>query len=430
MHLLISAYACAPHMGSEYAVGWTWVTGARRLGHKVSVLASSVYREAILAACNADKELADIGWRFPEVPGWRLHPGVEPRYERTYNLLWQLVAARDGAEIVARERVDAIHHASWAGIRAPTFLGHLGPPLVIGPIGGGETSPSGLRDRIGARGRILEFVRDLSSRTIAFNPIIRPGLRHAAVLFVSTPDTQRLFNGRLRQKTRVFSQLSLPYLPQTPPARCAEPKAPTFIFAGRLLYWKGVHIALQAFSQLLPHHPEARFTIIGDGPERSRLQHQAEALGIAGRVDFLSRMPQPLLFELYDRHSFLLFPSLHDSGGMVALEAMARGLPVVCLDLGGPGLLVNEASGLVISTAGRTTDEVAAAMAQAVLDALARPERLDKHSEEAIRCARKFETGERAGALYTEVANLVRSLTAGSDQTAPSLFPQNTEGTP
>jgi len=63
-------------------------------------------------------------------------------------------------------------------------------------------------------------------------------------------------------------------------------------------------------------------------------------------------------------------------------------------------LLVNEASGLVISTVGRTTDEVAAAMAQAVIDVLARPERLDKLSEEAIRCSRKFEAGERAGALY------------------------------
>src|SRR5262249_17128782 len=52
------------------------------------------------------------------------------------------------------------------------------------------------------------------------------------------------------------------------------------------------------------------------------------------------RMPPAELFELYDTHSLLLFPSLHDSGGFVVLEALSHGLPVVCLDLGGPREIV------------------------------------------------------------------------------------------
>jgi glycosyltransferase involved in cell wall biosynthesis len=46
----------------------------------------------------------------------------------------------------------------------------------------------------------------------------------------------------------------------------------------------------------------------------------------------------------------LVFPSLHDSGGIVVLEALSEGLPVVCLDLGGPGTVVNESCGIVVPT--------------------------------------------------------------------------------
>ena len=418
MNLLVSAYACAPHLGSEYGVGWTWVTGARRLGHKVWALASPVYRELILDTCASDPELVDIDWTFPEVPGWALRPGLEPRHERTYNLLWQIQAMRHGAAIVNRERIDAIHHASWAGIRAPSFLGGLGPPLIMGPIGGGETSPPGLRDLIGVRARALEFLRDLSNRTITINPIVRPALKQAAALFVATPETDRLFKGRLSAKTKVFSQLSLPHLP-TPRCRGSRTGAPTFIFAGRLLYWKGVHIALRAFSRVLTHYPTARFTVVGDGPERKRLRKEADALGIEGQVEFLSRIPQRSLFELYDRHDFMLFPSLHDSGGMAALEAMALGLPVVCLDLGGPGLLVNAASGLVIATARRGTDEVAKAMAEAILEALEQHGRLQALSASAIQRAAEFAAERRVRALYGEIAKVISTSHVTSSPSIP-----------
>ena len=61
---------------------------------------------------------------------------------------------------------------------------------------------------------------------------------------------------------------------------------------------------------------------------------------VRDRVEFIPRVPQLKLFELYDTHDLLLFPSLHDSGGYVVLEALSHGLPVVCLDLGGPNEIV------------------------------------------------------------------------------------------
>jgi hypothetical protein len=86
MKLLISAYACAPNRGSDYAVGWNWATEAHRLGHEIWVLASPVHRADIVAACSLDPTLAGIHWIFPSVRSWRLEPGIEPEWERTYNI--------------------------------------------------------------------------------------------------------------------------------------------------------------------------------------------------------------------------------------------------------------------------------------------------------------------------------------------------------
>jgi glycosyltransferase involved in cell wall biosynthesis len=399
MKLLISAYACAPNRGSDHAVGWNWATEAHRLGHEIWAFVSPAHRESIKRACEEIPGLEGIHWVFPEVMGWSLEQGVEPKWERTYNLLWQRAALRYACDLHRRVGFDLIHHLTWAGIRAPTFLGALSAPLVIGPIGGGETSPSALRDEIGLRGRILESMRDLSNSTIAINPVVRPGLARASVIFVSTSDTQSLFSGALRNKMVVFSQLGLPSVPPANLPRSASgPRR--ILYAGRLLYWKGVHIAIRAFAEVVKQTPTAHFTIVGDGPERSRLEQDVKQNNLSANVEFIPRLPQNSLFELYRSHDLFLFPSLHDSGGFVVLEALAHGLPVVCLDLGGPKDMVTPNSGVVVKNNGRDTAQVAAAMAREISSLLASTERLALLSAGAALRARDFILAQRIERLY------------------------------
>ena len=403
MKLLISAYACAPNRGSEHAVGWAWVMEAHRLGHEVWVLASPAHRNSIELACRASADLASIHWIFPEVKGWPLRQGSEPKWERTYNLLWQRAAARHARDLLEETHIDLVHHVTWAGIRAPTFLGRLGPPLIVGPIGGGESSPPSLRVGLGMRGRLLEGIRDLSNATIGLNPLVRRGLLDAALIFVSTEDTQRLLARALHRASIVFSQVGLPDRPEVRD-RSSAAASPRFIYAGRLLYWKGLHIALRAFAEIVKNAPGARFTIVGDGPERARLGAQVKALRLGDHVDFIPRLPQQQLFELFDNNDLMLFPSLHDSGGFVVVEAMSRGLPVACLDLGGPRDIVTADSGIVVGTHGRNTQSVAAAMAEEILCLLDTPGRLAELSVGAIERAQHFLTRNRVPDFYRRVA--------------------------
>ena len=403
MKLLISAYACAPERGSEHAVGWNWTTAAHRLGHQVWALASTVHRGAIETACREDRGLNGINWIFPGVAGWPLRDGVEPGWERTYNLLWQFAALNRARAFHREVRFDAVHHLTWGGVRAPTFLGALGAPLIVGPIGGGESSPAGLRDTFTLRSRIAERARDLSNASITINPMTRGGLAQAKVIFVKTPDTQRLFTKTMQRKSQTFLELTL-QRSQLGAPRVPPPGPPRLLYAGRLLYWKGAHIAIGALAALLPRIPQARLTIVGAGPEGERLKAEAAAKNLGDRIEFIPWLPQQELFALYGAHDLFVFPSLHDSSGNVVLEALSHGLPVMCLDLGGPPQIVTPQAGIVVSTAGRSTMGVAAAMAEEMQRLFAEPARLAALSAGAIARASEFVVSDRIGAFYRAAA--------------------------
>jgi glycosyltransferase involved in cell wall biosynthesis len=153
--------------------------------------------------------------------------------------------------------------------------------------------------------------------------------------------------------------------------------------------------------------PGARLTIVGRGPEQGRLKADAAAYDLDENVDFISWLPQQQLFELYTSHDLFIFPSLHDSGGYVVIEALSQGLPVVCLDLGGPREIVTPDSGSVIGTAGRNTAEVAATMADEMFQLLTSSARLSTLSAGAVARANDFILSNRIAKFYDCAADII-----------------------
>jgi glycosyltransferase involved in cell wall biosynthesis len=345
--------------------------------------------------------LQRIRWVFPEVAPWPLQQGKEPGWERTYNLLWQREALRVSRELHRELPFDLVHHLTWAGVRAPTFLGALGAPLIIGPVGGGETSPGKLRDRFPLRGRVLESVRDLSNATIELNPIVRLGLRKAGVIFARTADTRNLLSPPLRAKTYVQMELGVTPAQIGVPRRVRQiPRK--LLYAGRLLYWKGVHIAIEAMSQLVAHMPDAHLTIVGNGPDKARLKSEITRLNLNTNITLVSWMPQEQFLRVYDTHDIFVFPSLHDSAGWVVLESLCKGLPVACLNLGGPKEIVTPASGIIVDTTGLDTSGVAAKLAEELRALLSDPERLAVLSAGAVARAGDFLLSKQVERLYAK----------------------------
>jgi len=116
---------------------------------------------------------------------------------------------------------------------------------------------------------------------------------------------------------------------------------PVVGFAGRLVHEKGVEVLLRAFAIVLEHCPEARLLLIGDGPERARLESLAEDLRIVGRVTWTGHLPRDESQERLAAAWVQVVPSLWaEPFGLVAPEAMMRGTAVIASQSGGLGEIV------------------------------------------------------------------------------------------
>ena len=131
--------------------------------------------------------------------------------------------------------------------------------------------------------------------------------------------------------------------------RFAGPDQRIVLFVGRMVREKGAHILIEAAPQVLRGHPEALFVLVGGGPS-DHLDRRARELGIDSRVKITGFIPDEELEKLYQTASVAVYPSLYEPFGIVALEGMAAGLPVVVSDAGGlPEVVEHERSGLLTS---------------------------------------------------------------------------------
>ena len=133
---------------------------------------------------------------------------------------------------------------------------------------------------------------------------------------------------------------------------------------GRLEHWKGFHLAVESLAALIAEVPTAELHIVGAGPADAHLRAQVKSLGLQQNVQFLGRLPRAEVLARLANSHVLVHPSLHDSGGWATLEAAAIGLPIVCLDIGGPALQVTTQTGIKISV--RDPEQVVPQIAKAL----------------------------------------------------------------
>ncbi|MEO1069005.1 MAG: glycosyltransferase family 4 protein, partial [Cyanobacteria bacterium J06638_6] len=120
------------------------------------------------------------------------------------------------------------------------------------------------------------------------------------------------------------------------PARPSLASPPTVVFAGRLVWEKGIDVLVRAFVQVKAHCPEAQLMIAGDGPERDRINHQIEQLGLSESITLPGHLPRSEMEEHFNQAWVQVVPSRWaEPFGMVAAEGMMRGTAVVASASGG-----------------------------------------------------------------------------------------------
>jgi glycosyltransferase involved in cell wall biosynthesis len=347
--VLLSAYACEPGKGSEAEIGWNWVQQAGRIANVWAITRAS--NRAAIEAELRDTPLPNVHWCYLDLPKWARTWKRGNRGFLLYYFLWQVAAYRLGRRLHATVGFDRVHHVTMGTFRLPTFLSRLPVPFIWGPVGGGEEAPRVLYSALSRRGRAMERLRDLSNALVEFDPAARSTARRAFAILATSPQSAARLRRLGASHVRVLSHTALSVsdldaLRELPVRRTPNIR---FFSVGRLLEWKGFQLGLSAFAQAQKDLPGAEYWLFGDGPARGALEAFIAQQGLQNRVVFHGRVTRSQLLRALQNCDILVHPSFHDSGGYVCVEAMAAGRPVICLDLGGPGLLVSEESGIKIA---------------------------------------------------------------------------------
>ena len=364
MKILVSAYSCEPGQGSERGVGWNLVCEIAR-HHQVWVLTRPDESKAAIEAELARNPNPNLNFVYFTLPFWQdsLRWGQSGAMQLHY-YLWQIQAYFVARKLHRQVQFDLSHHLTFVKYSSPSFLALLPIPFVWGPIGGGESAPRAFWQDFSREAKIYEVARSMVRWLGEQDPFVRYDARKSSAIRATTQDTaERLYKMGASQ-VEILSQVGLTSMEIDRLAKYDLPKNKPvkFISIGRLLHWKGFHLGLRAFHQA--NLPNSEYWIVGEGPEQERLQQLAAELKISDRVKFLGWLPRQQALSTLESCHVLVHPSLHDSGGMVCMEAMAAGRPVICLDLGGPGSQVTSETGFKIkaSTPAQSVRDMAIAM--------------------------------------------------------------------
>ena len=183
------------------------------------------------------------------------------------------------------------------------------------------------------------------------------------------------------------------------------------LFVGRLIERKGVHLLIEAVAGLAAGQPTPTLTIVGDGPERQRLEAMTRRLGLSDRIAFRGQLGREALAAAYRDAAILVLPAVTDAMPNVVLEAMASGLAIVTTRTGGAELV--QGNGVVVDRA--DPESLRAAIAGYV----AAPDLLATHREASRRLAQGL-SWRAVGSYFLDVYGEVMAMSAGRSASIPA----------
>lgn len=342
------AYACDPKGIGEYWLGWGWAEQAAR-----------AYRVELITTLHCPQSVEESA----RARGIKVHFVGLPKWIRTLigflggggawlgRIVWQYHAARLAEKLHKQTPFDLVHQTTFHTFRIPFASSRLNIPSVWGPIAGGEFVPPEFSSYAGG-GRFSALNRKISNQLCLHFPPVKKSLRRAAAIFVSNHTTLNFLPAEIRAKCVVVPPNSLRPEDERPPTDLqTSPQKPVsdtlqLLFLGYCFPTRSMRLVFEALIQ--SGLKDYRFSIVGEGPALEDWKQSAATLGLSGKVVFTGKLPYKEAQSYYESSDILVFPALKDSGGSSLLEAMSRGLPIVCLDWAGPGEMVDDESGIKI----------------------------------------------------------------------------------
>lgn len=367
LKILISAYACSPYRGSEPGVGWGFVRELAKHHELWVIVEEEKFRADIERYLQDHPQLAQtVHFRFIAKQRNRALRKLWPPSYYWYYRRWHQDALTLAQRLHREVGFDLAHQLTMVGFREPGYLWQLDVPFVWGPVGGLGLFPWRFISQLGAYGAAYylgyNVYNALQTRYMA-RP--RQAARRAGVgLLTATPDNQREALARWGCKSTLMAEVGLPSAPVAgvPVRRPGE--ALRIVWTGQHISRKALNLGLQALAAQGSAAPDWELHVLGEGPLTATWQAQAVQLGLAGQCHFHGWLAREQALAVMARAHVMLITSLRDLTSTVTVEALAMGLPIVCLDHCGFAHAVDESCGIKVAVT--TPAEVVAGLGAAL----------------------------------------------------------------
>jgi glycosyltransferase involved in cell wall biosynthesis len=297
------------------------------------------------------------------------------------------------------------------------FLRKTPIPFVIGPLNGGLPWPPGFRQLDNQR----EWISGL--RTLyQLLPFARSTYRYAAAIIAASSQTYAEF--------AMYSE-KLFFVPEPGigPSQClGDSRTPDsgaklqLIFIGGLVPRKACDLALRAAAPIL-RADLARFTVVGDGPERNRLEQLTRSLGIETTVSFCGWLSHAEGLRRLRSADVMVFPSIRDNGAGVVFEALASGAVPVVADFGGPGDIVYPEVGYKVALSNE--NDMVSEIEKILTNLAGNRDRLNRLRQQGMTYARERLTWEAKAQSVSRVLNWAVGRGPKPDLPSPKVLHLN-----
>ncbi len=412
MKVLLSAYACRPNSGSEPGVGWNWALEIAKRGHHVYVVTRRRNQKAIEEFCTKNKKPENVEFFYYDIPA-KLLWLKKLSGTHLYYQLWQYNVSSLVRKLDHEFNFDILHHITFGVYRQNTYLHNLRKPLIIGPLGGGERMPDYLIKSLPLHEQLFEHSRLFMNKVAFWNPSLSRSFTAAKSIYLKTRETRSSLPAKYQHKSIIAKDVGC--FPTLESGNQVKSRNGIFrvLFVGRLLLWKGPHLAIEAFRKFHEIYKDSQLEIIGNGRSKDYLLDLIHKARLEHAVKVVEHIPQTDLFKKFESSDVFLFPTLHDSSGWVIYEAISYRLPIVTLNINGPGCILDNAIESSIAIDNMTSsDEIVESLFQQLKRLYEEPEYYQEISAKLRHLAVQNSWERVVGNVYADIekdVNLVNT---------------------
>ena len=368
LKIIVSAYGCEPNKGSESGTGWFWVECMAK-HFELWVITRSNNEENIVNNIS-DEIRENVHFVYYDLPNSITKLKKREKGFYWYYFLWQKGIVKIAKQLVKENKVDYAMHLTFGSIWLPTYMHKVGCPFIWGPVGGGESIPDCYLSKFSFKQQLVQRGRKILINSSNINPGMQSRCKKAELIIARTQDTVVALPKRYRDKIVVMLETAVAnnVIEELAPTQegSVDKEKLQIIYSGRLIPLKAVDIAISAINKM-KNRDKVEFTIIGKGFLKKELEDLVRQLGLQERVKFVGELPREQVLNKLKEADIFLFPSLKEGGTWALMEAMAAGLPCVCMNTSGMHVITDDKSAIRIEP--QTREQTAIQMA-AALDVL------------------------------------------------------------